>query len=116
MWLPSLWQVEDASTAALMTLFYRNLWQEKLPPLQALRKARTFSVARHPEEIPKIAIARGPRLDVIAKAPDTRIQRSPNRIQKNVPRFVNGLALFCLAADDNDWLGARRWSCSCAGH
>ena len=77
----SLWQVEDASTAALMTLFYRNLWQEKLPPLQALRKAQLY-LYRHPEEIPKIAIARGPRLDVIAKAPDTPDPKKPESDSK----------------------------------
>jgi transcriptional regulator len=33
----SLWKVDDEATAALMTLFYRNLWVEKLPPIEALR-------------------------------------------------------------------------------
>jgi CHAT domain-containing protein len=36
----SLWTVNDAATAALMALFYRNLWERKLDPLQALRQAQ----------------------------------------------------------------------------
>lgn len=31
----SLWKVPDASTAALMALFYRNLWEKNLTPLEA---------------------------------------------------------------------------------
>src|SRR5205807_6863733 len=38
--IASLWKVDDQATAALMTLFYRHLWQEKLPPLEALRQAQ----------------------------------------------------------------------------
>jgi CHAT domain-containing protein len=36
----SLWKVDDQATAALMVLFYRYLGEEKLPPLQALRRAQ----------------------------------------------------------------------------
>jgi CHAT domain-containing protein len=32
----SLWKVDDNATAALMKLFYRNLWTNHLPPLEAL--------------------------------------------------------------------------------
>src|SRR5262249_25275089 len=32
----SLWKVEDEPTAALMALFYHQLWVEKKPPLEAL--------------------------------------------------------------------------------
>jgi tetratricopeptide (TPR) repeat protein len=54
----SLWKVNDEATAALMALFYRNLWQEKLPPLEALRRAQ-LALYRHPEHIK--AWARGER-------------------------------------------------------
>jgi CHAT domain-containing protein len=36
----SLWRVDDAATQALMREFYRNLWQRKLPRLEALRQAQ----------------------------------------------------------------------------
>jgi CHAT domain-containing protein/tetratricopeptide (TPR) repeat protein len=35
-----LWQVDDAATRKLMTAFYRNLWEKKLPRLEALRQAQ----------------------------------------------------------------------------
>jgi CHAT domain-containing protein len=43
----SLWEVGDKSTAALMTLFYRNLWERKLGPMQSLREAQ-LELFRHP--------------------------------------------------------------------
>src|SRR2546423_11624490 len=36
----SLWKVPDESTAALMALFYRNLWENKRSPLESLRQAQ----------------------------------------------------------------------------
>ncbi|MFY9823357.1 MAG: CHAT domain-containing protein, partial [Thermoanaerobaculia bacterium] len=36
----SLWRVEDQATAALMTRFYRALWEERLRPAAALRAAQ----------------------------------------------------------------------------
>ena len=36
----SLWKVDDAATAALMTRFYDHLWGEKLSPIESLRKAQ----------------------------------------------------------------------------
>jgi CHAT domain-containing protein len=36
----SLWKVDDQATAALMVLFYRYRAEEKLPPIQALRRAQ----------------------------------------------------------------------------
>jgi len=36
----SLWRVQDRTTAALMTRFYRALWRDHLPPAAALRKAQ----------------------------------------------------------------------------
>ena len=40
--LGSLWQVNDAATSVLMEEFYANLWQKKLPKLEALRQAQLW--------------------------------------------------------------------------
>jgi CHAT domain-containing protein/tetratricopeptide (TPR) repeat protein len=50
----SLWQVPDRPTAALMALFYQNLWQKDLPPIEALRQAQ-LEIYRHPERIAALA-------------------------------------------------------------
>jgi CHAT domain-containing protein len=42
----SLWKVDDLATQALMQEFYRNLWDEKLPKLEALRRAQ-LTLIRH---------------------------------------------------------------------
>jgi tetratricopeptide (TPR) repeat protein len=67
----SLWKVSDEATAALMALFYHQLWQEKKTPLEALRAAQ-LTLYRHPERIPVLATERGLRFDrVIALPPGT---------------------------------------------
>jgi len=56
--IASLWKVDDDATAALMVLFYRNLWIEKQEPVEALRQAQLY-LYRHPEQIIVLAKARG---------------------------------------------------------
>jgi CHAT domain-containing protein len=53
----SLWKVDDDATQALMALFYRNLWERKLDPAEALRQAQ-LALYRHPEA-PATAKKRG---------------------------------------------------------
>jgi CHAT domain-containing protein/Tfp pilus assembly protein PilF len=50
----SLWTVNDDATAALMAEFYRQLWQENQPPIEALRQAQLL-VYRHPERVRELA-------------------------------------------------------------
>ena len=57
----SLWKVDDDATAALMELFYRNLWRKEMPPLEALRQAQ-LAIYRHPELI-RLVATRGPTFD-----------------------------------------------------
>jgi CHAT domain-containing protein len=45
----SLWKVDDDATAALMAVFYHELWVKGAPPLQALRRAQlALEQARSP--------------------------------------------------------------------
>lgn len=50
----SLWQVDDAATAALMVEFYRNLWLKRLGKLAALREAQLWML-RQGRQNPEIA-------------------------------------------------------------
>jgi CHAT domain-containing protein len=54
----SLWRVDDDATQSLMALFYRNLWERKLDPAEALRQAQ-LTLYRHPEAV-ELAKRRGP--------------------------------------------------------
>jgi CHAT domain-containing protein len=54
----SLWRVDDAATAALMTQFYYELRVNKQSPLEALRAAQ-LTIYRHPERIADLAGERG---------------------------------------------------------
>jgi CHAT domain-containing protein len=50
----SLWKVPDAPTAALMNLFYQNLWDKNLTPMEALRQAQ-LELYRNPAKITELA-------------------------------------------------------------
>jgi CHAT domain-containing protein len=50
----SLWKVEDKATAALMKVFYYQLWHEGKMPIEAIREAQ-LTLYRHPEQIDALA-------------------------------------------------------------
>jgi CHAT domain-containing protein len=50
----SLWKVPDQSTAALMALFYRNLWSQNVTPMEALRQAQ-LELYKNPQKIAELA-------------------------------------------------------------
>jgi len=52
--IASLWKVPDQSTSALMALFYRNLWENDLSPMESLRRAQ-LEIYRNPGTIPELA-------------------------------------------------------------
>jgi CHAT domain-containing protein len=56
--IASLWKVNDAASAALMTKFYHEMWNNKQPPIEALRAAQ-LTIYHHPEMIPDLAGERG---------------------------------------------------------
>lgn len=55
--IASLWSVDDAATQLLMTEFYTNLWEKKLPKLEALRQAQLAMLhqydPRHKRFVPR---------------------------------------------------------------
>jgi CHAT domain-containing protein len=57
--IASLWKVDDDATQALMTLFYRNLWDKKLDAAEALRQAQ-LTLYRNPGAV---AVAKSRGLD-----------------------------------------------------
>jgi CHAT domain-containing protein/tetratricopeptide (TPR) repeat protein len=54
----SLWRVDDEATAALMAVFYDQLWRQNRPPIEALRAAQ-LTLYHHPERAGELARARG---------------------------------------------------------
>jgi CHAT domain-containing protein/tetratricopeptide (TPR) repeat protein len=80
----SLWNVDDAATSMLMQEFYTNLWQWRLPKLEALRRAqlavlRSFSRSFDKDQDP----LRGAGLER-QSAPDVEGRPWP---EKRVPPF-----------------------------
>jgi CHAT domain-containing protein/tetratricopeptide (TPR) repeat protein len=81
--IASLWQVDDEATAALMGLFYHQLWVDKRPPLEALRQAQ-LTLYHHPKRIGPLARLRGPDFDkaarLVAASGAASARRSPTRL------------------------------------
>ena len=55
--IASLWKVDDDATLALMTFFYRNLWEKKLDAAEALRQVQ-LTIYRNPLAV-EVAKKRG---------------------------------------------------------
>ncbi len=72
--LASLWKVDDEATQALMTEFYRNLWQKKLGKLAALRAAQLKMIRDYN---PTDGTIRGLKLAVRTKPGEERPKRLP---------------------------------------
>jgi CHAT domain-containing protein len=65
----SLWKVDDEATAALMAIFYDQLWRQRKPQIEALRTAQ-LTLYRHPERIKELAGSRGtPDFDKLVARP-----------------------------------------------
>lgn len=64
----SLWQVNDESTAALMSVFYHELWIKKRSPIEALRNAQLY-VYYNPAKVQSLARRGPPKAGVVARAP-----------------------------------------------
>jgi CHAT domain-containing protein len=58
----SLWKVDDQATAALMKLFYWNLWEKQKAPVEALRNAQ-LTILNNPDLIDTFATTRGPEFE-----------------------------------------------------
>jgi CHAT domain-containing protein/Tfp pilus assembly protein PilF len=86
----SLWKVDDQATAALMALFYHNLWVKGEPPLQALRHAQ-LDLLHHPDEVPLLAKERGSPFDTVVKRVETPMppkERKATAPEKHWAAFV----------------------------
>lgn len=69
----SLWKVPDESTAALMSLFYTNLWDKNLSPLESLRQAQ-LTIYRNPGKVSEWAKGfRGQFQEVSGSANEVKI-------------------------------------------
>lgn len=67
----SLWNVDDAATAALMVKFYHELWVKKRPPVEALREAQ-LTIYHRPDLISGLATERGLKLEKVMESTSTQ--------------------------------------------
>jgi CHAT domain-containing protein len=93
--ISSLWSVDDAATSVIMEEFYTNLWERRLPQLEALRQAqlavlRRYDPAQH--RLRGVVEDEGPSPTVVAASPDAR-----PRPELRAPPFY--WAAFALSGD-----------------
>jgi len=98
----SLWPVEDKTTATLMTNFYHAMFQDKLPPAQALRDAKLKMLQTDPSRVPYYWSA-----FVIQGEYRTSAVSWRNRLQSRL--IWAGAAFICIAAWlSYSWLSRRK--------
>jgi CHAT domain-containing protein len=72
--------VDDEATAALMAVFYDQLWQQGKPPIEALRTAQ-LTLYHHPERAGELVQARGTPdfAKLVSRPVDAAGAREPGR-------------------------------------
>lgn len=86
----SLWMVPDHPTAALMALFYQNLWEKNLSPMAALREAQ-LEIYRNPQMIVGLAKSFRGKFDEVPGASDAGVKAGSNG--KTHPRLWAAFSL-----------------------
>ena len=76
--IASLWKVSDRATAALMKLFYYELWIRKKAPMIALRDAQ-LALYLQPESINALAKTRGPDFEKVVELVDQGRQKARHK-------------------------------------
>lgn len=74
----SLWKVPDRATEKLMVRFYRNLWERKLPKLEALREAQLWMLRDGAKDADVRRSLRGATAD-LPDEPEVKDARLPPR-------------------------------------
>jgi tetratricopeptide (TPR) repeat protein len=91
----TLWKVDDEATAALMALFYRNLWEKGEAPLDALRHAQ-LGLMHNPQAVARLARERGGKFAEVVKEVDAAVA-GPRAASAEGPAPVKQWAAFVLS-------------------
>ena len=83
----SLWKVDDEATAALMAIFYDQLWRQNKPPIEALRAAQ-LTLYHHPELVGQAGPGAGARPTSTSWCTAVRPEAGPRRRCEDWAAFV----------------------------
>ena len=94
--IASLWKVDDDATKTLMVEFYKNLWNEKMGKLEALRRAQLTMIRNYDSKTKKLRAG-----GLATKVDPDKLKTAPNA----EPRRNNPLPPFYWAAFQlsGDW-------------